>query len=75
VTDEAKDWRFPAACATCSAEAGIPIRVDEGPTLVEVWVRCGACEAEWKITGDAPALIQRRKADHRVTIRPRIADS
>jgi hypothetical protein len=62
----AKDWRFPAPCPSCHAEAGAPFRVQRHTfASIVISVRCADCSHEWVLEDESPALMIAWKPDRR----------
>lgn len=63
MTDEVRDWVFPATCPNCLVREGVPVDVASKTQLrLEVSVRCGRCAHEWRLIADTPPLILRPDA-------------
>jgi hypothetical protein len=57
MADEVRDWVFPARCPNCLVDDGLPVDVASKTQLrLEIFVRCGCCAHEWRLSADTPAL-------------------
>ena len=60
MADEVRNWVFPARCPNCLVREGVPVEIGSKTRLrLEVFVRCGRCLHQWRLSANRPPLILR----------------
>lgn len=65
------DWRFPMACPSCEAVAGVPVSAltSVAPRILQVRVRCTVCFHNWQVEANDPEIVLKVQPDRRKTPR------